>query len=148
MKHTLTMFFCGTVMLASGCTTGPFGARPDATRPSDSVALQGTWRGRELGGKVEGTYYLVVSGTHLEFHGADPNEWYKGIFSLRENKEPRQLVAAILECPFPEYVGQTVYAIYRVEGNTLTLTGNEPGNPDAPAAFDAPGARRFVFEGQ
>jgi uncharacterized protein (TIGR03067 family) len=148
MKHSLTMFFCGAVMLASGCAMGPSGARPGAPQPSDSVALQGTWRGRELGAKVAGSYYLVVSGTHLEFRGADPNEWYKGIFSLRENKEPRQLVAAILECSAPEYVGQTVYAIYRIEGNTLTLAGNEPGNPDAPLAFDAPGARHFVFEGQ
>lgn len=139
MKNTLMMFFCGAVVLAAGCA---------APRPSDSTGLQGTWRGHELGAKAEGSFYLAVSGTHLEFRGADPDEWYKGIFSLRDNKEPKQLVAAILECSVPEYVGQTIYAIYRIEGNTLTLAGNEPGNPDAPAAFDAPGARRFVFEAQ
>ena len=34
-------------------------------------------------------------------------------------------------------------AIYRVEGKTLTIAGNEPGNPAAPATFDAPEAARI-----
>jgi hypothetical protein len=29
-------------------------------------------------------------------------------------------------------------AIYRLENGTLTITGNEPGNPAVPTAFDAP----------
>jgi hypothetical protein len=44
-----------------------------------------------------------------------------------------------------QYIGKTACAIYRVEGGTLTLTGNEPGNPEMPSGFDAPGARHFVL---
>jgi hypothetical protein len=29
-------------------------------------------------------------------------------------------------------------AIYRLENGTLTITGNEPGNPAVPTTFDAP----------
>ena len=42
--------------------------------------------------------------------------------------------------------GKTAYAIYLLEGDTLTLTANEPGDPNVPGSFDAPGARQFVFK--
>jgi hypothetical protein len=59
---------------------------------------------------------------------------------------PKQLVAVVTECPFPAYVGKTSYVIYQVEDGTLTITGNEPGYPAAPAGFDAPHARKMVFK--
>ena len=37
-------------------------------------------------------------------------------------------------------------AIYRIESDTLTIAGNEPGNPNAPDGFDAPGAARLEFK--
>ena len=74
------------------------------------------------------------------------NERYKATFTLREDMSPKQFVAVITECPAPQYVGKTANAIYRVEDGTLTITGNEPGNPAMPAVFDAPGARRIVFK--
>ena len=88
----------------------------------------------------------MVSGNTLEFRGADTNEWYKGTFTLRKDQDPKQLVGLITDCPAPKYVGKTVYAIYRIETGTLTLTGNEPGNPDVPKNFDAPGSRKFVLK--
>ena len=87
-----------------------------------------------------------MAGANLEFHGADPNEWYKATFTLHEDTTPKQLVAVITECPIPQYVGKTANAIYRIENGTLTLTGNEPGNPAVPVAFDAPGTRQIVFK--
>ena len=40
----------------------------------------------------------------------------------------------------------TGYAIYELRDGTLTITGNEPGNPAVPAGFDASGARKLVFK--
>ena len=125
------------LVAASGCSKSHY---------SDSVALQGTWKGQEARANAKGSASLVLSGANLEFHGADTNEWYKATFTLREDTNPKQLVAIITECPAPQYVGKTANAIYRVEDGTLTITGNEPGNPAMPATFDAPGARQIVFK--
>jgi carboxyl-terminal processing protease len=55
--------------------------KPDAIKPrkSDPVALQGTWRGKEIGGRNSDNASLVLKGSSLEFHAAD-NEWYKAAF--------------------------------------------------------------------
>ena len=113
---------------------------------SDSVTFQGTWNGREMGRQTEGACYFMMSGNALEFQGVNTNEWYKGTFVLREDTNPKQLVGTITECPDPKFVGKAVYAIYRIEEGTLTLTGNAPGNPEPPSSFDAPGSRKFVFK--
>jgi uncharacterized protein (TIGR03067 family) len=120
-------------------------AKPEAP-PSDSAALQGTWTGKELSADSDDPCRLLVSGQSFEFHGPDSNEWYKGTFTLREDSNPKVMVAAITECPVEKYVGKSDYAIYRFENGTLMLTAREPGNPDVPAAFDAPETRRFVFK--
>lgn len=88
---------------------------------------------------------LVLKGSSLEVHGEDPGEWYKGTFSVYDTT-PKQLVILITDCPMPQYVGKTAYAIYKLENGTLTVTGNEPGNPTVPAGFDASGARKLVFK--
>ena len=116
-----------------------------ALHKSDSAILQGMWKGQEIGGPAGGLCSFIISGTVLEFRGADTKEWYKGTFTLREDTNPRQVVAVITECPFPQYMGKTTHAIYRVEGGTLTVAANEPGNPEVPADFDARGARHFVL---
>jgi uncharacterized protein (TIGR03067 family) len=138
MKNTLIIIaLCGATLLGSGCST---------PHKSDSATLQGTWTGQEIGRRTDGTCSLMIAGNKLEFRGADPREWYKGTFTLREDTNPKQLVGAIAECPAPEYVGKTVYAIYRIEAGTLTLTGNEPGNPEVPSSFEAAGYRTFTLK--
>ena|ERR1035437_4134787 len=140
MKRTIDMLrlgFVAVLVAASGCSK---------SHQSDSVALQGTWKGQEIGVNAKGSPSLVLSGANLEFRGADTNEWYKATFTLREDTNPKQLVGVITECPAPQYVGKTVNAIYRIEDGALTIAGNEPGNPAMPAAFDAPGTRKFAFK--
>jgi uncharacterized protein (TIGR03067 family) len=143
MKGTraiFTLFSLGFVVMwvaASGCSK---------SHPTDSVAFQGNWTGREIGANTPGSPTLVFSGTNLEFRGADTNEWYKATFTLREDTNPKQLVAVITECPFPQYVGKTSLAIYRIEDGGLRIAANEPGNPSAPANFDAPGVRQVLFK--
>ena len=139
---TNTKMILGSVLFAALLGASAW----SAAVKSDSDTLQGTWKGREIGAQPDGPCYLTVSGKNLEFHGVDTNEWYKGTFTLREDAHPKQLIAKITGCPAPEYVGQTGYAIYKIEDGTLTLSGNEPGKPEAPASFDAPGARQFVFK--
>jgi RNA polymerase sigma factor (sigma-70 family) len=111
----------------------------------DMAALQGTWAGQEAGAG-DGLSTVVINGATLEFRGADPAEWYKATFSLRANTTPKQAVIAIADSPQPQYVGKIANAIYKLEGDTFTVAGNEPGDPSLPANFDAPTARKFVLK--
>lgn len=138
MKKIISLLSLATVLgLFLGCAT---------LHKSDSAILQGTWVGQEVGRNTPGECSLIVSGNNFEFRGADSREWYKGTFALRPEAQPRQLIGNIADCPAPQYVGKTVNAIYRIEGDTLIFTGNEPGNPEMPAAFEAPRARQFVLK--
>src|SRR5205809_3263095 len=60
-----------------------------ATPKSDFATLQGNWKGREVGGD-EGAATIAISGNTLDCHGTDPNDWYKGTFTLREEGTPKQ----------------------------------------------------------
>ncbi len=119
--------------------------KSDAPKPrkAEPTSLQGTWHGQEAG--VAGASSLVVQGSSLEFHGADRNEWYKAEISVYDTT-PKQLVLAITDSPFKQYVGVTAYAIYELQDGTLTISGYEPGSPVPPAGFDAAGARKMVFK--
>src|ERR1035437_7272679 len=140
MKRTIDMLrlgFVAVLVAASGRSK---------SHQSDSVALQGTWKGQEIGVNAKGSPSLVLSGANLEFRGADTNEWYKATFTLREDTNPKKLIAVVTDCPFPQYVGKTSQAIYRIENGTLTLAANEPGNSAVPANFDASNARVILFK--
>ncbi len=117
----------------------------EISRKPDMAALQGTWAGQEIGaGSGEST--VVIKGATLEFRGADAAEWYKATFSLRANTTPKQAVLVISDSPEPDYVGKIAHAIYKLEGDTFTVVGNEPGDPSLPASFDAPSGRKFVLK--
>ncbi len=99
-----------------------------------------------MGGTSTGSLpSLVFNGSNLEFHGTDTNEWYKATFTLREDTQPKQLVVVITDCSFPQYVGKTAHAIFKIEGEKLTMAANEPGNPKTPASFGARGVREIEF---
>jgi beta-lactamase regulating signal transducer with metallopeptidase domain len=100
---------------------------------------------RRVPSKATGSASLVVKGSNLEFHGEDPREWYRGTFTTY-NTTPKQLVVSITDCPMPDYVGKTAFAIFHFQDGTLTITGNEPGNPVMPANFEMPGSRKLVFK--
>jgi len=118
------------------------------TVKSDLAMIQKSWHGQEGAGAAAGTNSLVLSGNNLDFHGANPQEWYKGTFILHEDTTPKQMIVTITDCPAPQYVGKIANAIYKIENGTLTIAGNEPGNPAMPATFDAPGSRLVTFTAQ
>jgi uncharacterized protein (TIGR03067 family) len=138
MKNIALVALGGAAILLAGCSSLP---------KSDVTALQGTWNGRITQGNPEHQCSFVISGRNFEFRDdTDTNVWYKGAFSLREDTAPPQFIASIRECPFPQYVGKTSIAIYRIKDGTLTITGNEPGNPAAPLAFDSPETARMELK--
>jgi uncharacterized protein (TIGR03067 family) len=140
MKRTagiLSLVSIALLLGASGCST---------LHKSDSAILQGTWKGQEVGITSQGECSIVISGNTLKYHGVNPNEWYKGTFTLREDVSPKQIVYSVIDCPAPQYNGKTGYALYRIEAGSLTIAGNEPGSPQPPASFDAPDSRRFVLK--
>src|ERR1041385_1054171 len=138
-----SLLFCSSLIAYAGCSTlQQPAAAPTTSAASTSqtlntstsrsttktlsgAALQGAWTGKELSADSDDPCRLIVTGTNFEFHGADPNEWYKGTFTLREDADPKVLVATISECPVDRYIGKTDYAIYRIENGTLTLTARE-----------------------
>jgi uncharacterized protein (TIGR03067 family) len=138
MKNIVMVIVCGAAILAAGCSTLP---------KSDVATLQGSWKGRVIQGNPEHECSLIISGQNFEFRDdTETSVWYKGTFSLREDTTPRQYIALINQCPFPQYVGKTSMAIYHTEGGTLTITGNEPGKPAAPVTFDAPDSARMELK--
>ena len=138
MKIKMMVALFGAAIFIAGCST---------RQKSDVATLQGTWKGRVIQGNPEHPCSLVFSGRAYEFRDeVDTNVWYKGTFILREDIAPRQFIAVVSECPFPQYVGKTSMAIYRLENGTLTTAGNEPGIAAAPLAFDAPEAARMELK--
>lgn len=138
MRTTLLVLTCGAAILAAGCSP---------PRKSDSTIIQGAWEGRVLQGNPQHQCSFVVSGRNYEFRDeTDTSVWYRGTFSLREDTQPRQFIAVISECPFRQYVGKTSMAVYRMNGDTLTIAANEPGISEAPNSFDATGAFRMELK--
>jgi len=120
----------------SGCST--FGKSK-----SDADALQGKWQGSGQNNGRMSACTFVISGKTFDFRDMNTNIWYTGNFSLREDVTPKQFIATIVDCPARQYVGKTSLCLYKLENGTLTISGNEPGNPNAPAGFDDPNAARF-----
>ena len=130
MKSKIMTFLSAAVILIVGCSQH---------QKSDVVTLQGTWKGPQI--HVNHQCSLVISGSNYEIQDdEDTNAWNKGTFTLREDTNPRQCIFVISECHLPQFVGKTIMAIYRLEGGTLTITWNAPGNTTAPSAFDVHGA--------
>jgi len=136
---TVVLIFCLASIALLGCTS---------VQTNGSTALNGTWHGPETGRPNAGDCYLIIHGGALSFKAADPREWYQATFTLRPGAKPPQLVAVITDCSQPQYIGKTANAIYDLNHDQLTLTANEPGNPDFPASFDAPQTRKLVFQRQ
>jgi uncharacterized protein (TIGR03067 family) len=99
------------------------------------TALQGTWRGYETGGPP-GQCSMTITGDAMKFQGSISQDWYEGKLTLTPNPTPKQATILIRDCGFPQYKNKTTNAIYKIEGKTLTIACNEPGNAAMPTGFD------------
>jgi len=122
----------------SGKAEKSAGAEKAEKATGDMAAMQGKWKGRSVRDNPEHQVTFVISGKNFEFRDeTETNNWYKGTFILKEDTTARQFIATITDCPFPQYVGKTSMAIYKIENGTLMITANEPGKTEIPADFDA-----------
>jgi uncharacterized protein (TIGR03067 family) len=152
-KTRIAVIITSAIVLAGcGTTIAAIAALGSQAAASAEIepALQGTWVGQEVGGP-QGECRLIVSGNSIKFQGARAEEWYEATITLKAKASPKHVAVLIERCPAPQYVNKTTNFIYKIEGKTLTLAGNEPGSEKEPTAFernpDNP-VRTFVFNKQ
>lgn len=119
-KYSFILACLLIALLASGCATSE---------------LEGTWVGHNVAAP-ESRCLFAVSGTSAEFKFIESQEWIKGTIKENQTTEPKQLVIEVTECSDLEYVGKKLRAIYKIDKQTLTLAGYEPGVDAVPSTFD------------
>ena len=128
-------------LLIVGCedTTAPAGNNSTTYATSD---LEGTWIGNEV--NSNNVWTCIITGNEMDL--SSENEWYKGTFSINTQTDPKQLDYLLTDCFISEGIGLTVLAIYKIENNSMTFAGNEPGATTRPDSFV--GGRIIVLEKQ
>jgi uncharacterized protein (TIGR03067 family) len=104
--------------------------------------LEGTWIGNET--NSNNVWTCSITGNEMDL--SSENEWYKGTFSINTQTDPKQLDYLLTDCFISEGIGLTVLAIYKIENNSMTFAGNEPGATTRPDSFV--GGRIIVLEKQ
>jgi len=138
IKRFMAFALVVTHVLMCGCNS------TEDTSVTDLNKIQGTWVGKELG--RDGGARIVFSGNTVDFKGAHPQEWYKGIAVINTDVTPKQADFTISECAMPNYVGKIAKSIYKLEESTLTIAGSEPGDESRPTSFEpSEGIRIFQF---
>lgn len=110
------------------------------------TTLEGRWIGFQ-GGHPDATCTLVISGTQLDYRGAQSNDWCRGSFVLNEEAQPMQLDLTMQAISDPDYVGKTALGIYELKGGELRVAVAEPGSGQRPANLAGEqGVRVFSFK--
>ncbi len=125
------------IMTAAGCKNRKV---VDVT---DTDRIQGTWKGKELGGSG-GEWKLVITGDQVLVDGPGPED-YTGTITLDETTSPKSARLRIDKCAVKEYIGTTANNIYKFEDDKFILAGTEPGSDTKPASFQSGNGTR-VFE--
>ena len=119
-----------------------------ATTPKSGLAqLQGTWVGQEVGGQ-KGPCWMTIEGDTVKFQGTIQQDWFVGTVALDPKTNPMQATVLMIDCGLRQQVNKVARAIYKLEGNTLTLANHEPGDEAVPQSFapdPATRTRAFVF---
>jgi uncharacterized protein (TIGR03067 family) len=124
--------FCLPALLADGASS------PKNAKKTDRDRIQGSWKGTKLeveGKSAPGKFVekgkYVFKGNRLTIFEGEKNMG-KATFALDPAKKPKTIDITATEGPGK---GKTVYGIYRIEGDTLTLCIGE----ERPTAFNGAG---------
>jgi len=111
--------------------------KADTAKASEErTELEGTWVGTPAGEYGEWTF--VISKDKVEVKGPD-FDYYSGTVKLNTEASPKKADFKIDKCSMPQYVGETSLAVYKLDGNKLTLATAEPGSMYRPAFFESTG---------
>lgn len=101
--------------------------------------LSGAWTGSENSG-VPCTFVFGTVDWSLTL--GDGSEWYDGSYTFNDNVTPKQLDLYVTDSFNETFIAKTALYIYKIEGDTLTLTGSDPGTAYRPGRFSEGGATR------
>ncbi len=87
------------------------------SKPSNQ-SLEGHWTGSNTAHPGQACT-VHISGDHIDYRGADPNDWLRGTFALNENTEPKQINVTILSAG--DGIQSFIFGIYQVNGDKLTI---------------------------
>ena len=79
---------------------------------------------------------MTIAGDALKFQGARSEEWYAAKLIMKPGTNPKQADILIENCSAPQYIKKMAKAIYKVDGKTLTIAANEPGDQSLPTGFE------------
>jgi uncharacterized protein (TIGR03067 family) len=104
-----------------------------------AAGLSGTWSGSENTG-VPCTFVFGAADWSLTV--GDGSEWYAGTYTFNDNTAPKQLDLHVTESFNDTFIEKTALYIYNIQGDTLTLSGSDPGSAYRPGGFSEGGLTR------
>ena len=143
IKRSKYLIIMGLILLffIISCTAQPADEKKDEEK-EEITELEGTWIGYEVDSdenKASGDndYRAVFNYNKFDFRKVDNSEYNIGTFILYKNDSPKGMDLNIVDCSFDPYDNTTSLAIYKIEGNILTVVNKEPTQLGRPTEFKA-----------